>query len=71
MLDSEGTAVEFVVVVNSEGQHSVWDAERDVPLGWELEGFAGSREECLVHIEAVWTDITPKSARRTVGGKDA
>jgi MbtH protein len=52
-----------VVVVNDEEQYSIWAADRELPAGWRAEGFAGTREECLAHIEAVWTDMRPRSLR--------
>jgi MbtH protein len=51
------------VVVNAEEQYSVWPAERDIPGGWSAAGFEGSEEACLDHIQAVWSDIRPKSLR--------
>lgn len=33
------------------------------PLGWRDEGTTGSGEECLAHVEKVWTDMRPKSIR--------
>lgn len=56
-----------VVVVNDEQQYSIWPEGRDIPLGWKVEGFAGSRAECLSHIEQVWTDMRPLSVRRHMG----
>jgi MbtH protein len=54
----------FQVVVNDEGQYSIWPADRDIPAGWRHDGFTGSRDECLAHIDQVWTDLRPISARR-------
>lgn len=54
---------EFLVVVNHEEQYSVWFADRDLPLGWRAEGKTGTRQECLDHIAAVWTDMRPRSVR--------
>lgn len=53
----------YLVVVNDEEQFSIWFADRDLPAGWRAEGFAGSRDECLAHIEATWTDMRPRSVR--------
>lgn len=58
-----GVGSTHLVVVNDEEQHSVWEADRELPAGWHTEGFHGSLEECLAHIDTVWTDITPKSVR--------
>ena len=54
----------FQVVVNDEGQYSIWPADRDRPDGWQPDGFTGPRDECLQHIDEVWTDLRPVSARR-------
>jgi MbtH protein len=53
----------FVVVVNHEEQYSVWFAGRELPVGWIATGTQGTRQECLDHIEQVWTDMTPLSVR--------
>lgn len=55
----------WLVVVNDEEQHSIWPEHKPIPAGWRAEGASGSKADCLSHIEAVWTDITPLSARRT------
>src|SRR5262249_32213039 len=54
----------FRVVVNAEGQYSIWPADRDPPPGWTADGFAGPEADCLAHIDQVWTDMRPRSARR-------
>lgn len=58
---------EYFVVVNDEGQYSIWPAQRELPRGWQPEGPARSREQCLSYIEETWTDMTPKSVREAVG----
>lgn len=54
----------YGVVTNDEEQYSLWEADRDIPAGWSAEGFSGTRQECLDHIERVWTDMRPASLRR-------
>lgn len=54
----------FEVVINIEEQYSVWPSRRPLPWGWRLAGFSGTREDCLQHIEKVWTDMRPLSLRR-------
>jgi MbtH protein len=54
---------QFRVVVNDEEQYSIWPGGRELPPGWRAEGVVGDREECLAHIEAVWTDMRPLSLR--------
>jgi MbtH protein len=53
----------YHVVLNDEGQHSIWPADRENAPGWWDEGFSGTRQECLDHIDEVWTDITPRSVK--------
>lgn len=60
---SESTDRVQIVVVNDEDQYSIWPADRRLPAGWRAEGFRGPREECLDHIEQVWTDMRPRSVR--------
>ena len=59
--DEEG---EFLVLVNDEGQYSLWPAFCDVPAGWTTVGPRGPRQECLDYVEANWTDMRPKSLIR-------
>ncbi len=54
----------YGVVRNDEEQYSIWLADRELPLGWHREGTEGSRQECLDHIDTVWTDMRPLSLRR-------
>jgi MbtH protein len=54
----------FKVVVNDEDQYSIWWDGRELPSGWRAEGTRGSKEECLAHIDEVWTDMRPLSLRR-------
>jgi len=62
-MDYDAEATAYMVVVNDEQQYSIWPVARSLPLGWHDEGFHGSRAECLSHVEQVWTDMRPRSAR--------
>lgn len=55
---------EFLVLINEEGQYSLWPSFKDVPAGWSAVGPRGSRAECLAYIEEHWTDMRPKSLIR-------
>ncbi|MEU6577525.1 MbtH family protein [Streptomyces sp. NPDC046805] len=57
----------FLVLVNDEGQYSLWPANIALPGGWRVSGSEGSRQECLEAIEAVWTDMRPASLVRAMG----
>ena len=54
----------YQVVINHEGQYSLWPADREAPNGWRQAGKTGSKDECLAYVEAVWTDMRPLSLRR-------
>jgi MbtH protein len=54
------------VVANHEEQYSIWPADRELPLGWRNTGKTGTKEECLAHIDEVWTDMRPLSLRRAM-----
>lgn len=56
--DPEGT---FLVLVNDEGQHSLWPVFAKVPNGWKTVFGEAGRAECLEYIEKSWTDMRPKS----------
>jgi MbtH protein len=60
-IDSEDAI--FQVVVNDEEQYSIWPEDMDVPAGWRATGPRGTKQECLSHIEEVWTDMRPRSVR--------
>ncbi|MEF3306205.1 MbtH family protein [Paenibacillus sp. GYB003] len=51
----------YHVLVNEDGQYSLWPAFVPVPPGW-IAAFEGeSRERCLEYVEAHWTDMRPRS----------
>ncbi|ARF76831.1 MbtH family protein [Kitasatospora albolonga] len=56
--DENGT---YLVLVNDEGQHSLWPAFAEVPGGWTVARTEGSRQDCLDYVERNWTDLRPKS----------
>jgi MbtH protein len=53
----------FVVLVNAEGQHSIWPARKEIPEGWSRIRPAAPKGDCLNFIEANWTDMRPRSLR--------
>jgi phosphoribosylglycinamide formyltransferase-1 len=53
----------FAVVYNDEGQYSILPQDFGLPAGWTQDGFVGSQQECLEHIDKVWVDMRPRSAR--------
>ena len=59
--DTENT--KYKVVVNDEGQYSIWAGDRPNPDGWRDAPRSGSKSECLAYIKEVWTDMRPLSLR--------
>lgn len=56
----------YQVVLNDEEQYSIWPEDRELPAGWRAEGKSGNKEQCLEHIETVWTDMRPLSLRKSM-----
>jgi MbtH protein len=61
----------YRVVVNHEAQYSIWPTYRELPLGWSESGPTGTKAECLAYVEAVWTDMRPRSLREAMARADA
>ena len=56
----------YAVVLNGEEQYSVWDVGRVIPAGWREAGFRGTYDDCIAHIDTVWTDMRPLSLRQAM-----
>lgn len=54
----------YLVLVNDEGQYSLWPDDIAVPAGWITAHHADSRANCLEYVEAQWTDMRPNSLVR-------
>ena len=54
----------YRVVVNHEEQYSIWPAHKPNPPGWRSIDKTGTKDECLDHIEVIWTDMRPLSLRK-------
>lgn len=59
----------YQVLVNSEGQYSLWPLHIEVPTGWQPDGTTGTKEECSAHVDEVWTDMRPRSLREQMSGR--
>lgn len=57
----------YLVLVNDEGQHSLWPSFADVPAGWTVALAETDRQACLDHINENWTDMRPKSLIEAMG----
>jgi MbtH protein len=51
----------YLVLVNHEGQHSLWPVFVDVPDGWTVVLPETDRQSALDYVERNWTDLRPRS----------
>lgn len=57
----ENEDARYSVVINNEGQYSLWPTFAAVPAGWDVVFGEHGRQECLSFVEKNWTDMRPKS----------
>jgi MbtH protein len=50
----------FSVLVNDEGQHSLWPDFAEVPAGWTVAHGPVGRDDCVEYVNANWTDLRPR-----------
>jgi len=60
----------YQVLINDEGQHSLWPAFIEVPDGWRTVFGENTRKACLDFIEENWTDMRPNSLVRAMAEGD-
>jgi MbtH protein len=51
----------FSVLVNDEGQHSLWPDFAPDPAGWTVVHGPTDRDSCVEYIDSNWTDLRPRS----------
>jgi len=61
----------FHVLINEEGQYSLWPAFINVPAGWDVIRRESTRKECLDYINENWTDMRPKSLIKAMEANSA
>ena len=69
--DEQQDTTTYRVVVNHEEQYSIWPAHKQLPPGWRDGNKTGTKDECLDHIEQVWTDMRPLSLRKRMEAETA
>lgn len=57
----------FSVLVNEEGQHSLWPEFADVPAGWSVVIGPTTRAACVEYVNANWTDLRPRGVAARQG----
>jgi MbtH protein len=64
----ENQDAQYSVLVNHEGQHSLWPSFAEVPAGWERAFGSAERVACVEYLRVNWTDMRPRGlAARTDG----
>jgi MbtH protein len=63
----EDENAEYLVLVNDEGQHSLWPVFAEVPAGWRVV-FRGIRQAAVDYVDQSWTDMRPASLIAAMGG---
>ncbi|CUH95315.1 hypothetical protein P22_1385 [Propionispora sp. 2/2-37] len=53
----------YLVLINQEGQYSLWPSFLDIPGGWSVVYGEGNRQQCLDYINACWVDMRPNSLK--------
>jgi MbtH protein len=53
----------WLVLVNTEQQHTLWPLSRPVPAGWNEVGPEGPKDDCLAWVARQWTDMRPAQLR--------
>ncbi|MEV4097971.1 MbtH family protein [Streptosporangium saharense] len=53
----------YLVLVNAEGQHSLWPFSLEIPGGWDVVYGESGRRDCLEFVETNWTDMRPHGLR--------
>ncbi len=51
----------YLVLINDEGQYSLWPSTITVPSGWSIAHNADTRQASLDYINEHWTDMRPRS----------
>ena len=69
MTEKSSVTEQFLALRNHELQYSLWQANIDVPAGWDIVFGPETKEACLAHIEAEWTDMRPLSLRQRMDGQ--
>lgn len=58
--DPEAT---YRVLMNEEGQYSLWPSFAAIPPGWHVVHEEDSRDVCLDYVASNWTDMRPNTSK--------
>lgn len=57
----ENESGQYCVLVNDEGQYSLWPNHIEIPAGWTSSFGPDTRQACIDYVEKNWTDMRPRS----------
>lgn len=57
----EDESATYHVLINDEGQHSLWPTFAEIPAGWYKMHGPDHRQACLDYVDSHWTDMRPRS----------
>jgi MbtH protein len=57
--------IDYKILINDEGQYSIWPEMKTPPAGWRETGPVGAKQEVLDWIGEKWTDMRPASLRES------
>jgi MbtH protein len=63
--DQNGT---YHVLINEEGQYSLWPSFIEIPAGWSVSLQSANRAMCVEFIDRNWTDLRPGSLIASMNG---
>jgi MbtH protein len=66
MKNTDSEARPMRVVVNEDGQYSVYPEGVELAPGWHAVGVSGDGTACSAYIEKHWTDLRPLRLRKSV-----
>ena len=58
--DENGT---YIVLINDEGQYSLWPNFIEIPVRWASVHKSDTRQACLDYINQNWTDMPLRADR--------
>jgi MbtH protein len=63
--------INYTVLVNGAGQHSLWPTSVEVPAGWTIAYGPSDRGGCLDYVNENWLDIRPAATLRARAGGES
>lgn len=59
----------YKVIINAEGQYSIWQENVELSPGWRDVGKSGTEKECADYLKKTWKDLRPVSLQKEMGNR--